>query len=90
MKDIFYLPYFENYIDISRLKTARTAREVRLKLKLQPEILEIIKKYADPNKIRMIKTKYKNQQQALLSEFKNTIQNNTEALNRLSLQITKE
>lgn len=30
------------------------------------------------------------QQQALLSEFKNTIQNNTEALNRLSLQITKE
>lgn len=63
MKDIFYLPYFDNYIDISRLKTARTAREVRLKLKLQPEVLDIIRKYADPDKIKMIKTKYKNHKQ---------------------------
>lgn len=63
MKDIFYLPYFDDYIDISRLKTARTARKVRLKLKLQPELMEIIKKYADPGGIRMIKTKYKNHKQ---------------------------
>lgn len=81
MKDIFYLPYFENYIDISRLKTARTAREVRLKLKLQPEILEIIKKYADPNKIRMIKTKYKNHKQ-LTHFIDDRIKSDIEEMNR--------
>ena len=67
MKDIFYLPYFDEYIDISRLKTARTARQVRLRLKLQPEVLEIISRYADPGKIRMIKTKYKDHRQ--LTQF---------------------
>ena len=60
LKDIFYMPYFKEYIDIKRLKTARTARKVWLKLKLQPEALEIIQRYADPEKKRLIKTEYSN------------------------------
>lgn len=60
LKDIFYMPYFEEYIDIKRLKTARTARKVWLKLKLQPEALEIIRRYADPENNRLIKTEYSN------------------------------
>lgn len=58
MKDIFYMPYFEGNIDIKRLKTARTARKVRLKLKFQPEAIEIISRYSDKDKQRLIKTIY--------------------------------
>lgn len=59
MKDIFYMPYFEESINIKRLKTVRKAgNKVKLKLKLQPEAMEIINRYSDPAKIRLIKTIY--------------------------------
>ena len=59
MKDIFYMPYFEGKIDTKRLKTFRKAgNKVKLKLTLQPEIIEIINRYADPSKTRLIKTLY--------------------------------
>lgn len=59
MKDIFYMPYFERGIDVKRLKTFRKAgNKVKLKLTLQPEIIEIINRYADSSKTRLIKTLY--------------------------------
>lgn len=59
MKDIFYMKYFDKIIDTKRLKTFRKAgNKVKLKLTLQPEIIEIINRYADPSKTRLIKTLY--------------------------------
>lgn len=56
MKDIFYIPHSEDYIDIKRLKTSRTVRPSRLRLKLQPEVLEIIERHSGVDKNRLIKT----------------------------------
>ena len=59
MKDIFYMKYFDKIIDTKRLKTFRKAgNKVKLKLTLQPEIIEIINRYADTSKKRLIKTLY--------------------------------
>ena len=60
MKDIYYMPYFREYLDTKRLKTARTTRKVQLKLKLQPELIEILNNYPDPEHLHLIKTEYSN------------------------------
>lgn len=60
IKDIVELPYSEGYIDTKRAKTSRTARKVRLRLLIQPEAKEIIERYADPKKKKLIVTKYAN------------------------------
>lgn len=82
MKDIFYMSYFEGQIDVKRLKTIRKAgNKVKLKLKLQPEALEIINRYSDSTKTRLIKTIYTDRT-ALLSVINDSIKKNIDALNK--------
>ena len=81
MKDIFYMKYFDKYINIKRLKTSRKAgNKVKLKLTLQPEAIEIINQYADPSNTRLIKTIY-GDRATLLRMVNNSLRESIDRIN---------
>lgn len=58
LKDIFEMEYFPDIIDIDRAKTSRTARFVHLRLSIPAEAKEILARYADPSRQKMILTQF--------------------------------
>ncbi len=56
LKDIVNLPYSSSgQIDTKRIKTIRSANPVRLRLKLHPNVQDIINRYQDPERKKLVK-----------------------------------